>query len=127
MKPASAICRIARYSSLKNTPFSEPSRRSSLSIRALARRLLLYFRRSVVPASASRRAQSVCLVRNIMRTQRSVLKCSGLDLAILFWLPLAALLALLPQPALGLGSRIPNQDPEAIARGNAFVATADNP
>ncbi len=27
----------------------------------------------------------------------------------------------------GLGSRIPNQDPAAIARGNAFAATADNP
>ncbi len=27
----------------------------------------------------------------------------------------------------GLGFRIPNQDAEAIARGNAFVATADNP
>jgi long-chain fatty acid transport protein len=29
--------------------------------------------------------------------------------------------------AFALGSRIPNQDPEAIARGNAFAATADNP
>jgi long-chain fatty acid transport protein len=28
---------------------------------------------------------------------------------------------------LGLGSRIPNQDATAIGRGNAFVATADNP
>src|SRR6266852_2746505 len=27
----------------------------------------------------------------------------------------------------GLGFRIPNQDAEATARGNAFVATADNP
>ncbi len=27
----------------------------------------------------------------------------------------------------GLGLRVPDQDPEAIARGNAFVATADNP
>lgn len=27
----------------------------------------------------------------------------------------------------GIGLRIPNQDPEAIARGNAFAATADNP
>jgi hypothetical protein len=25
------------------------------------------------------------------------------------------------------GFRLPNQNPEAIARGNAFVATADNP
>src|SRR5436190_731881 len=37
------------------------------------------------------------------------------------------LLALLPLRALGLGSRIPNQDAAAIARGNAFVATADDP
>ena len=45
-----------------------------------------------------------------------------------FLKPLAALLLLLSQfTALGLGSRIPNQDPEAIGRGNAFAATADNP
>lgn len=35
--------------------------------------------------------------------------------------------ALSPQVVRGLGVRIPNQDPEAIARGNAFAATADNP
>jgi long-chain fatty acid transport protein len=29
--------------------------------------------------------------------------------------------------ASAVGFRLPNQDPEAIARGNAFVATADNP
>ena len=40
---------------------------------------------------------------------------------------LSALLGTSPLLAFGLGSRIPNQDPEAIARGNAFVATADNP
>lgn len=32
-----------------------------------------------------------------------------------------------PVAVYGLGVRIPNQDPAAIARGNAFVATADNP
>ena len=32
-----------------------------------------------------------------------------------------------PQDSLGVGVRIANQDPAAIARGNAFVATADNP
>ncbi len=45
-------------------------------------------------------------------------------------LPLLALLAatlVWPHHVFGVGSRIPNQDPEAIARGNAFVATADNP
>jgi long-chain fatty acid transport protein len=36
-------------------------------------------------------------------------------------------LTLLPLSAFGLGSRIPNQDAEAIGRGNAFAATADNP
>jgi len=35
--------------------------------------------------------------------------------------------AFAPTGANALGFRIPNQDPEAIARGNAFVATADNP
>ncbi len=39
----------------------------------------------------------------------------------------AALLVLVPLHTLALGSRIPNQDASAIARGNAFVATADNP
>src|SRR5882724_1545126 len=29
--------------------------------------------------------------------------------------------------AAAVAFRLPNQDPEAIARGNAFVATADNP
>ena len=39
---------------------------------------------------------------------------------------LAALVAG-PISAQAVGFRLPNQDPEAIARGNAFVATADNP
>jgi long-chain fatty acid transport protein len=38
-----------------------------------------------------------------------------------------AVLALWPFLARPVGFRLPNQDPEAIARGNAFVATADNP
>jgi long-chain fatty acid transport protein len=37
------------------------------------------------------------------------------------------MLSLCPVSVHGLGVRIPNQDAEAIARGNAFVATADNP
>src|SRR6185295_9781778 len=32
-----------------------------------------------------------------------------------------------PEQAAGIGSRIPNQDAAAIARGTAFAATADNP
>jgi long-chain fatty acid transport protein len=43
-------------------------------------------------------------------------------------IPFAILLITsLEQAALGLGFRLPNQDAEAIARGNAFAATADNP
>src|ERR1022692_2864804 len=34
---------------------------------------------------------------------------------------------LLPTSVYGLGFSIPNQDAEAIARGNAFIATANNP
>lgn len=40
---------------------------------------------------------------------------------------LLALMVGFPLSSFGLGSRIPNQDAVAIARGNAFVATADNP
>lgn len=36
-------------------------------------------------------------------------------------------LVLFPANSFALGFRIPNQDAAAIARGNAFVATADNP
>lgn len=43
------------------------------------------------------------------------------------WLGIAAGIALIPNSSFALGSRIPNQDPTAIARGNAFAATADNP
>lgn len=42
------------------------------------------------------------------------------------WL-LLSLLLLCPERAGAVGFRLPNQDPEGIARGNAFVATADNP
>src|SRR6516164_6347371 len=34
---------------------------------------------------------------------------------------------LAPWSVFGLGSRIPNQDADAIGRGNAFAATADDP
>lgn len=44
------------------------------------------------------------------------------------WLWIAAAAALwMSIPAKPVGFRVPNQDPEAIARGNAFAATADNP
>ncbi|MCL5097554.1 MAG: outer membrane protein transport protein [Candidatus Omnitrophica bacterium] len=38
-----------------------------------------------------------------------------------------AIVSFWPSRVAGVGYRLPNQDPEAIARGNAFVATADNP
>jgi long-chain fatty acid transport protein len=38
-----------------------------------------------------------------------------------------SILMLKPIPAVAVGFRLPNQDPEAISRGNAFAATADNP
>lgn len=45
------------------------------------------------------------------------------------WLALGILCGLLlpGTDAVAVGLRLPNQDPEGIARGNAFVATADNP
>ncbi|MBU6401093.1 MAG: outer membrane protein transport protein [Verrucomicrobia bacterium] len=44
---------------------------------------------------------------------------------IVSWLLLPAVMA--PASALALGIRIPDQDPAATARGNAFTATADDP
>ena len=38
-----------------------------------------------------------------------------------------SLCSLIPEKLDAVGFRLPNQDPEAIARGNAFAATADNP
>src|SRR5438874_12264697 len=48
----------------------------------------------------------------------------GLGLVVLFGL---FVFSLSSDSVFGLGFRIPNQDAEATARGNAFVATADNP
>jgi long-chain fatty acid transport protein len=44
-----------------------------------------------------------------------------------FIAPLLAIVLMLPPAARAIGVLLPNQDPEAIARGNAFAATADNP
>ena len=38
-----------------------------------------------------------------------------------------AILSIIPQSSFALGLRVPEQDTRAMARGNAFVATADNP
>jgi len=40
---------------------------------------------------------------------------------------LSCVMVLRPTDLLAVGFRLPNQNPEGIARGNAFVATADNP
>ncbi len=42
-------------------------------------------------------------------------------------LPRLGVLLFLPSLAFGLGTRLPDQDADATARGNAFTATADNP
>src|ERR1043166_4052268 len=42
-------------------------------------------------------------------------------------LVVATVWATRPSQVFALGTRIPNQDAEAIGRGNAFAATADNP
>jgi long-chain fatty acid transport protein len=44
----------------------------------------------------------------------------------IYWFALSLEILLLPSPSGAVGLRPPNQDPEAIARGNAFVGTADN-
>lgn len=49
----------------------------------------------------------------------------GSSKAVIFLLLALAIVS--PPRAGAVGMRLPNQDPEAIARGNAFVATADNP
>ncbi len=51
----------------------------------------------------------------------------GVKGSLLQWLRTLAAFALGTSLASAVGYRLPNQDPEAIARGNAFVATADNP
>lgn len=56
-------------------------------------------------------------------TTRSLQLCSPFPLLVLA----GGLSLLCPNEASSVGFRLPNQDPEGIARGNAFVATADNP
>lgn len=43
------------------------------------------------------------------------------------WMPLTPCFVILtPTTTSAVGFRLPNQDPQGIARGNAFVATAEN-
>lgn len=60
----------------------------------------------------------------LTQTSRARLSFPGIST----WLLLAAaLFTFRPADLLAVGFRLPNQDPEGIARGNAFAATADNP
>jgi long-chain fatty acid transport protein len=66
--------------------------------------------------------------KNTMITMRSSLKNSfesvfKIFVLTLFWVAFFAA----PERSLAVAFRLPNQDPEAIARGDAFAATADNP
>jgi long-chain fatty acid transport protein len=64
-----------------------------------------------------------------MITQKLVRVNPNLNLQPAAWLLAAAFSAMLcaPQPLLGIGVALPDQDAFATARGNAFVATADDP
>jgi len=62
-----------------------------------------------------------------MTTIRPGRVCQQTRLVTQFLFSLLFLSLLAPAQVFALGFRIPNQDASAIARGNAFVATADNP
>lgn len=65
-------------------------------------------------------------MKNNKRNEKSSNRCKDTCGAARVFL--AAGLVTIPASAVyGLGFRVPNQDPFATARGNAFVATADNP
>ncbi len=61
------------------------------------------------------------------KMNQPVMKClKAKPVAVLLFLGLASG-ALFPSRLAAVGFRLPHQDPEAIARGDAFAATADNP
>src|SRR3954471_17624185 len=62
-------------------------------------------------------------MKNLTNSMRTTNYCRPLGKT----LPTLALALLYCANVLAVGLRDPNQDPEGIARGNAFVATADNP
>jgi long-chain fatty acid transport protein len=70
-----------------------------------------------------------CPVPKIMQTQSRQVIVRGriADSSSLLLTITMGLSLLLTGDLIAVGFRLPNQDPEAIARGNAFVATADNP
>ncbi|HTB84264.1 MAG TPA: outer membrane protein transport protein [Candidatus Sulfotelmatobacter sp.] len=55
------------------------------------------------------------------------MKKNSINLGFFYTVALLSAALMLPQAAQAIGVLLPNQDPEAIARGNAFAATADNP
>src|SRR5438034_11201311 len=62
-----------------------------------------------------------------MPSTRAIQRLKRVTMSHQLGLTVVALALLLPWRAHGLGVRIADQDPFATARGNAFVATADNP
>src|SRR5262245_56879978 len=84
------------------------------------------------PASHTRQARfrtfGLGHMTNVMTSKSNIIRprADTADMAFSLLL-LATVLKMWPTPVFGIGFRIPNQDAEAIARGNAFVATADNP
>ncbi len=58
---------------------------------------------------------------------RAVVRSAATSRAVRWAMLISGTVVFWPGSAAGLGVRIPNQDAEAIARGNAFAATADNP
>jgi long-chain fatty acid transport protein len=65
-------------------------------------------------------------MKAIVRSTLPILfECQRFEQRLALWFMGMALL--LSADARAVGLRLPNQDPEAIARGNAFAATADNP
>jgi long-chain fatty acid transport protein len=62
-------------------------------------------------------------MKNVTDSWKTLISCRAMGKT----LPTLTLALLWCASASGVGLRDPNQDPEGIARGNAFVATADNP
>ena len=74
----------------------------------------------------SKRENRLTIMKTLKRDSMRACRCQkSAGCAILPLL--CGLLLNQPSTADAVGFRLPNQDPEAIARGDAFVATADNP
>lgn len=61
------------------------------------------------------------------QSKNRIVSVYGVDRCFILFVLAAGLLLTRPATTNGIGFLLPNQDAEAIARGNAFAATADNP